>query len=387
MPRMNLLHRFVVLVSVTGVAWAQGGEPREPVRAGLAVLRTEQISRVARRRVVLVTPAGSLGDATVRTFRTAAEFRAARTVVEAEWRVPAASQQLDRALFARDTAHVRRFEGAIEQVLGSANLIVVDLPVPLFRGAQELEAISAVLRLAGRRGIAVLVLDRPNPLGGDRVDGPAWDDPGGAVDVLHGLPSRHGMTTGELADWLNVREASGASLSVLPVRGWRRSDMLSGRQADDLLPAGLSAEQAALLTGFSALLHGGLDLSVPDDPRALVIRADWLDARQVASACEERLIPGVRFQAGRGDRPREVRVVVTDPRTARPLRVALALFDEIRKLHPDALSGPSADTKPAGAGPLGVWLPPGADADSLADRALVAALRFRQSVRDVLLYR
>src|SRR3989442_14200197 len=78
------------------------------------------------------------------------------------------------------------------------------------------------MRVGAGAGVPVIVRDRPNPLGGT-VEGNV-PDPGFASFVgLYPLPTRHGMTIGELAAYLNAEHRLGCDLTVIAMRGWRRS--------------------------------------------------------------------------------------------------------------------------------------------------------------------
>src|SRR4030095_9080563 len=69
----------------------------------------------------------------------------------------------------------------------------------------------------------VVVLDRPNPLGGTRIEGNVADPKFASFVGLYPLAIRHGMTIGELAAYLNEQHAIGCRLTMVPMRGWRRS--------------------------------------------------------------------------------------------------------------------------------------------------------------------
>ena len=80
-------------------------------------------------------------------------------------------------------------------------------------------------RRPGRTGIPVVVLDRPNPIGGVAVAGPVRDADFASFIAYHALPVRHGMTVGELARLFNAERTIGADLTVIPCEGWRRADL------------------------------------------------------------------------------------------------------------------------------------------------------------------
>jgi uncharacterized protein YbbC (DUF1343 family) len=83
--------------------------------------------------------------------------------------------------------------------------------------------LSYVMEAARDAGVAVVVLDRPNPLGGEQLEGPLLEPHLSSFVGRYPLPVRHGMTVGELARLFNERFAIGCDLRVVEMRGWRRS--------------------------------------------------------------------------------------------------------------------------------------------------------------------
>src|SRR5690606_40152022 len=73
-----------------------------------------------------------------------------------------------------------------------------------------------------RCGVAVVVCDRPNPLGGLAVEGPGVAPSYRSLIGLHDVPIRHGLTLGELATLANAELKLGCELEVVPCQGWRR---------------------------------------------------------------------------------------------------------------------------------------------------------------------
>ena len=86
---------------------------------------------------------------------------------------------------------------------------------------------------AAAASLPIVVLDRPNPIGGVAVSGPVMD-PSLRSFVGYGeIPTRHGMTIGELAAFYNETRQIGVDLTVVPVSGWQRSREGSAWRAAD----------------------------------------------------------------------------------------------------------------------------------------------------------
>src|SRR5581483_11569319 len=81
------------------------------------------------------------------------------------------------------------------------------------------------LEAAAKAKLPFFVLDRPNPITGTRVEGPLLDEANRSfVGSFTGLPTRHGMTMGELAKMFNVENKWGANLTVIQMQDWNRGD-------------------------------------------------------------------------------------------------------------------------------------------------------------------
>jgi uncharacterized protein YbbC (DUF1343 family) len=104
----------------------------------------------------------------------------------------------------------------------------------------------------GGEEIKVFVLDRPNPIGGVQIEGPALDPSGvGFTGYLASMPIRHGLTMGELAQAFNGEKKIGADLTVVAMRNWRRDDWLRDRPAWTTLAE--QRTQATLYPSISAI--------------------------------------------------------------------------------------------------------------------------------------
>ncbi|MDR0355051.1 MAG: DUF1343 domain-containing protein [Deltaproteobacteria bacterium] len=109
-----------------------------------------------------------------------------------------------------------------EMLQGLEALLVdlVDVGTRVYTFAQTT---ALCLEACGEAGVQVIVLDRPNPVGGLEVEGNVLDDDCVSFVGLHPVPMRHSLTIGELALFVNARLAKPAKLTVIPLRGWNRS--------------------------------------------------------------------------------------------------------------------------------------------------------------------
>lgn len=106
--------------------------------------------------------------------------------------------------------------------LEGIDLLLVDLQDVGCRVYTYIWTLYLALRACSRAGVAVAVLDRPNPLGGLAVEGNLVSDDCRSFVGLAPLPMRHGMTIGEIARFLVRHEGLDVELHVVPMHGWRR---------------------------------------------------------------------------------------------------------------------------------------------------------------------
>jgi uncharacterized protein YbbC (DUF1343 family) len=156
-----------------------------------------------------------------------------------------------------------------------------------------------VMQACARDGKRVVVLDRPNPLGGDVVDGNVLEPEYRSFVGMHTLAVRHGMTPGELALLFRAELALDVELKVVPMKGWRRAMHFE----DTGLPWVLTSPNIPTVdTAFvypGGCLVEGTNLSEgrgTTRPFELV-GAPWLDGAALARALERERLPGVRFRS------------------------------------------------------------------------------------------
>jgi uncharacterized protein YbbC (DUF1343 family) len=401
-----ILAAAAALLAGAATAGAQPAGLREPerLRPGISVLLDDQISVVRGRRVVLITDGSARDERGERVddlLKNDKRARAARVVVVATWQ-PDLLPGFARGPFgtgtAADAARLADLGRTMDSVTAPAQTIVVDLMDDGFRTGAAPWVVLAALRAGAHHQLQVVLLDRPNPLTGEHVEGPAVDSLSGASDALYGLPARHGMTLGEIARWFNATGAIGASLTVVPVRGWRRSTWATDRVA---LPRQRDGSQSSVeqLAMFGALVPlAETNLLVATGPGRTIVRvgAPWLRAKGLADLLNDRLMAGVKFRSGRDDFTGAngasvqlpcVYVDVTDRDRASGLRVLAGMLAEVHRLQPDALRFAAAFDRAAGSDAVRLAVLTGEDSDAMADRQLANVVDFRRRVRGVLLYR
>src|SRR5262249_2792847 len=157
--------------------------------------------------------------------------------------------------------------------------------------------LGLVLEAAAEHKVKVVVLDRPNPLGGLAVEGPVLDAGRESFTAYHTLPVRHGMTVGELALLFKAERKIGAEVEGIRPEGWRPRDLYDRRGLSWVNPApNLRSLNAALLyPGIGLLETTNVSVGRGTERPFEWVGAPWLDGRRLKAALDEERLPGVRF--------------------------------------------------------------------------------------------
>ncbi len=233
------------------------------------------------------------------------------------------------------------------EMLRDVDVIVYDLQEVGGRTWTYVSTMALAMQVAAERGIPFVVLDRPNPIGGEVVEGALLDTAFTSFVGMYPIPARHGMTVGELATLFNREHGIGADLIVARVAGWRRSQWQDETGLPWVNPSPNLRSLDAVTSYPGTVYFEGTTLTEGrgTDRPFEQIGAPWLDAPAVAEAMNAMELPGVRFEAitmdvlptaakHPGQSIPAIRFDVTDRRSYRPVRAALLLIDEIHRRHP-----------------------------------------------------
>ena len=199
---------------------------------------------------------------------------------------------------------------------------------------------------AAKAGIAFYVLDRPNPVTGVRVEGPLLDAANTSfVGYFVGLPVRHGMTMGELAQLFNAENKIGANLTVIPIEDWHRGDWFDATDLPwvDPSPNMRSLKAAILYPGIGMLEYARISVGRGTDAPFEQIGADFIGGRELAAYLNQRQIPGIRvYPTGftpadsnfKGVRIEGVRFEIVNRELVDATRLGLEIAAALQKLYP-----------------------------------------------------
>ncbi|HXG12530.1 MAG TPA: exo-beta-N-acetylmuramidase NamZ domain-containing protein [Gemmataceae bacterium] len=203
-----------------------------------------------------------------------------------------------------------------------------------------------LLETAAAHKKKVVVLDRPNPIGGLAVEGPVLQRGLESFTGYHALPVRHGLTVGELALLFNRERGINADLEVIEMEGWRRGDTYdrTGLLWINPSPNMRSLTAALLYPGIGLLETTNLSVGRGTDRPFEQIGAPWLDGRRLAEALAQSGLPGVRFVPTRftpsgsvhaGKECGGVQIFIDDWQRFRSLETGLTIAYQLKRLYPN----------------------------------------------------
>jgi len=232
-------------------------------------------------------------------------------------------------------------------MLEGVDTIVVDLQNIGARFWTYETTMAYVLEEGAQRHIPVVVLDRPNPIDGFDVEGPNQDSSAMGFTGYFPLPVRHGLTMGELAKLFNAERAIGASLTVVPMKNWRRDDWFdaTGLAWANPSPNMRNMVAATVYPGIGALEGTNVSVGRGTDTPFEQLGAPWIDGPALAAALNARDLPVIRFypvtftpSAGAklgGQACHGIFVIVTDRDRLKPVRVGLEIAAALTRRHGD----------------------------------------------------
>lgn len=185
-----------------------------------------------------------------------------------------------------------------DAMLEVIDLFVIDLQDLGARYYTFIWSMALCMKACERRGIPMLVLDRPNPIGGVQVEGPVLVPTLASFVGLHPLPTRHGMTISEVAKYFRAAFYPGVQLSYLTLQGWSRSDYFDDLDLRWIPPSpNVPVVDSAVVYPGMCLLEGtnlseGRGTTRPFE----TFGAPWLDGWKLAAALNGLKLMGAHFR-------------------------------------------------------------------------------------------
>lgn len=309
----------VVAAMLTNVGKANAGEARTKVRPGIEVLESRGFEGLKGKRVGLVTnPSGVdrnlrstidiLHDA--KDVELVALFGPEHGVRGDAYAGDKVSDEVDPATGVKVFSIYGKYREPSQEMLDGIDVMVYDIQDVGTRSYTFISSLGLVMRACAKKGIEVMVLDRPNPLGGLKVEG-CCVEPGYYSFVSEfEIPYIYGLTVGELAIMINeeglnrgekgYEPALKCKLSVIPMDGWRRKMSYIETGLPWVLPSpNIPYPQSAVnypssgITGeFNNYLNIGIGYTLPFETFA----AEWIDAEALKKELDSYNLPGIAFR-------------------------------------------------------------------------------------------
>jgi uncharacterized protein YbbC (DUF1343 family) len=349
---------FVAVVTATLAATptriAQAGPPQavEHVQTGIDVLEEQNFAPLRGKRVGLITNQTGMDSQGRRTIDVLARADGVKLV----------------ALFSPEHG----IEGKVDATVGNATDAATDLPIYSLYGDtkrptdQMLQGIDALvfdiqgagvrfytfittmgycMEAASKHQIGFFVLDRPDPLGGEKIQGPMLDPERMSFVGYFRMPVIYAMTLGELAQMFNAENKTGVELHVIAMKNWHRSQTYdqTGLKWIPPSPNLRTINEVFLYPGIEVLQPAGVSVGRGTDAPFEQVGAPWIHSDELLKNLTPRQIPGVRFTAASftptsglysGEACEGVKLEIIDRDTFDSIRVGLEIADAMHRLYP-----------------------------------------------------
>ncbi len=232
-----------------------------------------------------------------------------------------------------------------DEMLKGIDALVFDVQDAGVRFYTYTTTMAYCMEEAAKRQIAFFVLDRPNPLGGEIVEGPMLDADKTNFVGYFPLPVRYGLTIGELAQLFNAENHIGADLHVIAMRNWHRNYFFESTGIKWIPPSpNLRTTKGSILyPGIEILQNAGVSVGRGTQTPFEEFGAPWLNGDEVASALNGRHLPGLHFTAQpfipivglySGERCGGVAVRITERGAVRSMPMGLEIAMILHRLYP-----------------------------------------------------
>lgn len=233
--------------------------------------------------------------------------------------------------------------------LAQVDVLVFDIQDVGARYYTYAATMALCMRAAGEAGVKVVVLDRPNPIGGVQIEGGGLDHGLENFCGLYPIPQRHAMTVGELARLYNGAFGIGCDLEVVACEGWRRDTYYDECDLPWVMPSpNMPTVETAVVYPGMCLLEGtnlseGRGTTRPFE----LFGAPFIDARRLVDELGGYDLPGVRFRPCvieptfhkfAGQRCGAVQLHVTDRRAFNAYRTGIAVLVVVKARWPNAFA-------------------------------------------------
>ena len=358
---------FLVLALIAGLSYIELNASRPVVKPGIEVLRDREFRGLVGKRVGLVTNPSGVDrylESTVDIL-----FKAPGVELVAlygpEHGVRGDVYAGDKVSDTKDEATglpVYSLYGSTRkptpEMLEGIDIMVYDIQDVGARSYTFISTLGLVMEACAAKGIEVMVLDRPNPLGGNKIEGCYVEQPFNSFVSQYKIPYIYGLTVGELAHMINEegmnRGQNGkqdpvrCELTVVPMEGWERDMLYEDTGLPWVLPSpNIPFKDTPLYycaSGICGELYGFMDIGIGYTLPFQVFGATWLDPDKLKARLESYRLPGISFRtiwykpiAGsrKGELVKGLQYFFTDYEEARVTETQFYVMQAVAELYPD----------------------------------------------------
>lgn len=232
------------------------------------------------------------------------------------------------------------------KMLENVDVLLFDIQDVGARFYTYIYTMALAMEAAKENNIPFIVLDRPNPISGAKVEGPVLEDKYSSFVGEFPIPVRHGMTVGELAQLFNKEFKIGADLTVVKMQGWNRSMYYDDTPLHFVMPSpNMPTLDTALVYSGACLIEGtnvseGRGTTRPFE----LIGAPFIDGDDLAAELNSLNLPGVTFRSASfipttskhvNKLSHGIQIHVTNRNAYKPFETGLTIVKTIHDMYPN----------------------------------------------------
>ena len=328
------------------------GKTGDHTRTGIDVLETEKFASLRGKRVGLITNQTGLDSYGHRTIDLLARAEGVNLIAifSPEHGIAGvADATVSNQADAPTGLPIYSLYGATRrptgEMLRGIDTLVFDVQDAGVRFYTYITTMAYSMEAASQQHIAFFVLDRPNPLGGEIIEGPVLDRERASFVGYFPMPVRYAMTIGELAQMFNSENKIGADLRVIAMQDWHRRDFydMTGLAWVAPSPALRSLRENFLYPGVEILQAAGVSVGRGTPTPFEQLGAPWIDSGGLLTELSRRELKGVRFAATQftpaiglysGVLCKGLSIDLQDRETFQPIMMGLTIGSALHHLYP-----------------------------------------------------
>ena len=237
-----------------------------------------------------------------------------------------------------------------DEMLKGVEALVFDIQDAGVRFYTYTVTMAYCMEEAAKRNIAFFVLDRPNPIGGEIIEGPILDPDKTSFVAYFPIPVRYGLTIGELAQFFNSENHINADLHVIAMKNWHRNYFFENTGVRWIPPSPnlRTIKGSIVYPGLEILQNAGVSVGRGTEAPFEEFGAPWMNGEKVAAALNATHLPGLRFVAQpfipvsglyAGKRCGGVGIRIGDRAAVRSMRMGLEIAGLLQKMYPQNFDG------------------------------------------------